>query len=455
METTLTDLLKTFEIEENKIVNNTVNKLSDTQIVNDLLKKIDIIKNQILDLFNMQRDIEEFYDEHITIPNANAKKNYEYRFDLEKFPNIIISDIRNLDSVGLVFDQATMIISGIPTNANTIELDLVFYNKIDETQKEEVKTIPFIVNADPKDLWKNLPSDQTQKYAKADNDSFYGDFLDKKIVIASKRGRSHAHEGSFREDHFKTKNLPLNWYIIAVADGAGSAKFSRQGSKIATESIVSNLSNENDLERLSDLIETYYTNDNPLNTKSEIINILYKAVRNVHTELNDFATKSEIQLKDFSTTLIFTLAKKFDFGYIILNFGVGDCPINLISKNLDKVDLLNTLDVGDFGGGTRFITMPEIFNETMASRFGISKYDDFSKLVLMTDGIYDAKFVTENQLEKIETWKHFIADLEGENEDHIKVDFLNTNGAIKEQLLDWMDFWSKGNHDDRTLAIIY
>jgi len=72
----------------------------------------------------------------------------------------------------------------------------------------------------------------------------------------------------------------------------------------------------------------------------------------------------------------------------------------------------------------------------------------------MTDGIYDPKFDVEKKLEDLEAWQRFLADLDGENEDKVKVDFTDENKA-KEDLLKWMDFWSKGNHDDRTLAIIY
>ena len=112
------------------------------------------------------------------------------------------------------------------------------------------------------------------------------------------------------------------------------------------------------------------------------------------------------------------------------------------------------MDVGEFGGGTRFITMKEIFNEDIVSRFGITCVDDFSYLVLMTDGIYDPKFMTESQLENIQSWKTFFNDLAGNNDDCAKVDFTNDT-HIDQQLLIWTDFWSRGNHDDRTLAIIY
>ena len=152
------------------------------------------------------------------------------------------------------------------------------------------------------------------------------------------------------------------------------------------------------------------------------------------------------------------LAKKYDFGYVLLTFGVGDCPICILNEAQTEVQLLNLLDIGEFGGGTRFITMPEIYSNDaeipVGKRFGIHRFNDFSKLFLMTDGIYDPKFVVENNLTKIERWNDFLADLNGENDDHCQVDFQNDN-QIDQQLLQWLDFWSKGNSDDRTLAIIY
>jgi hypothetical protein len=73
----------------------------------------------------------------------------------------------------------------------------------------------------------------------------------------------------------------------------------------------------------------------------------------------------------------------------------------------------------------------------------------------MTDGIYDPKFVVEANLEKVEKWKEFADDLNGDNEMCIKVNLDPANKDIEKQLSDWMDFWSPGNHDDRTLAIIF
>ena len=129
-----------------------------------------------------------------------------------------------------------------------------------------------------------------------------------------------------------------------------------------------------------------------------------------------------------------------------------------MNKDKTSTTLLNWLDVGEFGGGTRFITQPEIFHSEsnpMITRFNFQIHTDFSYLFLMTDGIYDAKFVVEANLEKHEKWLEFISDLDGENESKTLVEFNRENQNIGQQLSDWMNFWSPGNHDDRTLAIIY
>ena len=187
-----------------------------------------------------------------------------------------------------------------------------------------------------------------------------------------------------------------------------------------------------------------------------VYNNLGKAALHVHKQLEAFAKQENIPLKDLNSTLIFTCIKKYSEGYACLTFGVGDCPIAILNKNLTEVTLMNWLDVGEFGGGTRFITMPEIFqNSKFATRFGFKWVPDFAYLFMMTDGIYDPKFVVEANLPKIEKWRDFLADLQGNNPEGAKVEFDAANGAIEDQFSAWMDFWSPGNHDDRTLAIVF
>lgn len=403
----------------------------------------------------IHKEKEEFKDAHWVLKNASAKQFYEFHLDMEDFPNIKIQNINGLEETGLRFENN--IISGTPVINNMYHLEVQFYHTHDQKQAE-TKKIQLFVNADPKDLWKNIPSDKNAAFYKSEEDAFKGSFSDRKIVVASKRGRSHAHEGKFREDDFAVHTLPSDWNIVSVSDGAGSAAMAREGSRLATVTINEFFSSQETVNKIEEYVSHLYavqaSDENQSEAEQNIKNILSESVLHVYQRLEKAASENALSVSDLHATLIFTLLKKFSFGYVILSFGVGDCPINLINPDFSEVKLLNLMDVGEFGGGTRFITMKEIFNDQIASRFRITCIEDFAYLVLMTDGIYDAKFATENKLEDTDSWKTFFEDLAGNNDDRTKTDFINDE-KIDEELLIWSDFWSRGNHDDRTLAIIY
>lgn len=107
----------------------------------------------------------------------------------------------------------------------------------------------FVINQDPRKLWRNIPVDwENMPEHKYKNDDTQVEYVkvealadgtpQKDIVAASKRGRSHAQEGKPRDDYFRMEHMDNGWYIMAVADGAGSARYSRQGSKIACDESV-------------------------------------------------------------------------------------------------------------------------------------------------------------------------------------------------------------------------
>ncbi len=183
---------------------------------------------------------------------------------------------------------------------------------------------------------------------------------------------------------------------------------------------------------------------------------LSEAAKNAHTTIEAFAHTNDAAIGDFHATLSFALVKKYETGYAFLSFGVGDCPIVLVAKDFSEVIPLNILDSGDFGGGTRFVTMPEIFKkEDYDSRFRFEFVNGFPYVVLMTDGIYDPKFEVEANLAKAEKWQHFFKNLQGNNDEDVTISFDVRTSTIDTSLLKWMDFWSPGNHDDRTLAILF
>ena len=448
------------------------NKLSlfDEFIANETnINSVRIIQeNQKMIMANwtLKNRIDDIVMQSLTLPNGTVGKKYESRIDFIElgWNDVIYSEIKDLEDSGLEFNNEEELIFGNPIISGDLKIKLLF--RIEGELEESIlneKTITIIINPDPKSLWKDIESDKNDPYWKEDNVAVYSNFLDKNLAIASKRGRSHANVGSFRDDDFAFKNInETGWSVLAVSDGAGSASLSRKGSKMSCDLVLSYFEENFTQELLKEFDDNLLNHHNKTDEDSSkkishfVYDNLSKAAWFVHKELEKFAIKLERPLKDFHSTLIFALVKKYDFGYAILTFGVGDCPIGLLNKDLTEIKLMNWLDVGEFGGGTRFITMPEIFqSDKFSTRFGFKLVEDFSFLMLMTDGIYDPKFVVEANLEKIQNWKSFIEDLKGNNEDNCKVDFNNENLDIANQISAWMDFWNPGNHDDRTLAIIY
>ena len=454
----------------NIIIANNKNQTFETFVANEeninAVKQIQALQNNMMSNWKLIVRIKDITDQPIKIPNGTVGKNYETKIDFLQlgWDDIVFSEFENLAQYGLSYNNETEILSGNPTLSGNFKINLKFrvHGENDNTALN-IKPISLVINADPKSLWKELPSNKEDKYWKEDNVNDFQPLGDKHIVVASKRGRSHSNVGSFRDDDYSFKHFEkTGWSIVCVADGAGSAKLSRQGSKLACDEVINyfteNLNQESLLE--FDILIKNYQEENNEETQKGLNVFLYnnlgKAALSVHKKIQEFANTIETPIKDFHSTLIFALIKKYQFGYAILTFGVGDCPIGLLNKDSSEIKLMNWLDVGEFGGGTRFITMPEIFSsDKFATRFGFKLIQDFSYLMLMTDGIYDPKFVVEANLEKVEKWQEFIGDLQGNNDNKDKVVLDKSNTEIANQLSTWMDFWSAGNHDDRTLAIIF
>lgn len=442
-----------------------------------------IIEQQkyLMDKWKLKNRIEDIIALQILIPNATEDKEYNAEINFKKLGlnDLIFEKWQGLEEIGLQFDKETDTIKGVPNKSGELKFKLLFKvtGEDDNTAPNE-KTITLVVNPDPKTLWKDIPSDKEAIFWKEDDAKAFGKLGGKYIVVASNRGRSHENVGSFRDDDFAFQFIEeTGWSVIAVSDGAGGYSLSREGSRLACNAVIDYFENHSDKEIFQEfenkLLEFEQTKDETLLKAIELEakQKLYKAVVFAHEKIKSIATetqqsnpelfnnpKAKSLLDYFHATLIFTLFKKFDFGYVVLTFGVGDCPIAIMNKEQTETTLLNWLDVGEFGGGTRFVTQADIFHSKenpMASRFNLKIIDDFSYLFLMTDGIYDAKFVVEANLEKHEKWIEFLEDLQGKNEDNSKVNFNPENEKITDELAHWTDFWSAGNHDDRTLAIIF
>ena len=404
----------------------------------------------------------------ITLPNGKVSQPYNFVFSAEKIGLTEIEDFwfTGLEPIGLSFDPKTDAITGTPIVAGEQSIQLFLKRKgwIEGKPVFERK-LTLTVNPDPRSLWQEKLSDKNDPYWKPD---FASQFLkvestgllmkteQKDVVAASQRGRSHAHEGIFRDDDFGMDyDKNTNWYIITVADGAGSCKASRKGSTIACQTVVNVCktqleSRHKDFEHLIKELSKDKSDGNRKKMGDALYGILGTAVFKAYKNIEEEATTSGRAVKDFSTTLIVSICKKFKFGWFVGAFWVGDGGIGIYNKNTRFLKVLGESDGGEFAGQTRFLTMPEITQPAeLYRRLRFDIVDDFTALILMSDGITDPKFETDANLVKIEKWDELWADLSRE------VDFKDNNEKSAEQLLKWLDFWSPGNHDDRTIAILF
>ncbi len=440
------------------------NFLKDDQIV----ESYNSIKNaqfNMLDKWKVKAQIEDIQSIQIALVNGTVGKKYEFTFDFTgpKLSNIGEYYIEVDDKIGVIFNKAENKISGVPQQAGEYILLLSF--KLKNTSEEKPfnkKELKLIVNPDPKSLWVEKPSDKADKYWKEDFASAHAELSSKQLVIASKRGRSHAQEGIFRDDDFSYSFFEdSGWGVITVADGAGGSKFSRKGSLIACNEIIDYFKNidKEKLKEIEDSIQENFkeaTEENQKKLSGYFIEQLGKAAFSAQGKIREEATSNNAIIKDYSTTLIFALVKKYENKFVIASFWVGDGGIGIYDKVKNEVAVLGTPDSGEFAGQTRFLTMSDIFADgAYANRVRFKIVEDFTALILMTDGITDPKFQTDNNLNRIEIWNELWADLNGNNKDNCKVDFTKTTKEVEAELLSWLDFWSPGNHDDRTIAILY
>ena len=90
------------------------------------------------------------------------------------------------------------------------------------------------INPNPKYLWKNIPSDKNCRFWKPDSTSDKITTESGQLIAARMRGRTHAMKGTCCDDDFTIAyHEKSKVHFLAVSDGAGSAEFSRQGSKLA------------------------------------------------------------------------------------------------------------------------------------------------------------------------------------------------------------------------------
>jgi len=315
--------------------------------------------------------------------------------------------------------------------------------------------ITLTINPDPRSLWKEIEPDPTLPFPKPHTASQRLGTPRAVLAAASQRGRSHAHEGSFRDDDFTLGfDAASGWHYMAVADGAGSAKLSRRGSAVACAAVGEPLRVHFGSTLGAPFAEAVqrYGLDRDATAEKTIRSALYHALGETaltaRKAVEREASANSTGLRDYSTTLLLVVCRQFDVGWFAGSFAIGDGGVAVYSGTSGVMPLTRA-DSGEFAGQTRFLTMAEVWPESQGiyDRIGFHVASNLTAVVAMTDGVSDPKFETDANFADAACWHAFWKELDAAG-------FHPRSEQADRQLLEWLGFWSVGNHDDRTLAVL-
>jgi serine/threonine protein phosphatase PrpC len=390
------------------------------------------------------------------LPNASVGKPYR-----QSIREVLGSNADNVGRIalsvpagsGLIFDDANQILQGTPEKPGELQLTLDNYPAHGAAEQSARKHLLVLtINPNPESLWKNVKSDQAGLFAKPDEEERWMETPELMALAASLRGRSHAHEGKYRDDDFAMAYVETGWHIFVVADGAGSAKYSRRGSQIAcgtaTEVLKNKLATENQLDAALEKFASSNTEDHLEKLRKIACNLLVQPAYEAFMKIRQEAEYQQATLRDFATTFILVIAKKLRKRWFVASFAIGDGGAGAM-LSAERVKLLTRPDSGEFAGQTVFLTTPQLFKDTEAllSRTQTAFFDEFKLLAVMTDGITDPIFESDAKFGSATAWESWRQGLSKE------MNLEEPEPEMGQALLDYLHFPSPGNHDDRTLIV--
>lgn len=355
-----------------------------------------------------------------------------------------------VNETGISYDPELDQFSGVPQKAG--EYSIQFYYQ--QAEQWLAGQCAFIITADPRSLWQVNEPPADAAYAKPHLDAALiqpmRDGTNASLIAASRRGRSHEHAGSFRDDDFLIARIAdSSWHILAVADGAGSAEFSREGSRIAVQAAGRILSDylQQNRQQLDAQLENWQigTADESSKQAAQALyhsfhDVFYQVAQAAIADIEQQASQQQCSAKAFATTLLVAVVRHHQAQTFVSTFWIGDGAIAVYSP--DKVRLMGNPDSGEFAGQTRFLDKSIIngFNE----RINIGNFEQVSAVILMTDGVSDPQFETDSGLQNPQKWNTLWHELQQPL----------SQPDPEQALLAWLHFFSAGHHDDRTLALL-
>lgn len=236
------------------------------------------------------------------------------------------------------------------------------------------------------------------------------------LMAARARGKKHKHEGTNCDDWFEIAACG-EWNLIAVADGAGSKRFSRVGARTACEVAVTSLRVALSDVRLAPRrwtdTATVFARDEQDEFVQADLRLVGHAVRQAVVKAFQAVQQAaavrcgserhqyvlggrDIEVNDLAATLLLVAQTvvEDETGHpydLAMSVAIGDGVIGALSGD-GKVYLMMEADHGQFSGETEFLSTRTVEPASLNRRLRLFIGRPRRAFLVMTDGVADDYF---------------------------------------------------------------
>jgi hypothetical protein len=248
------------------------------------------------------------------------------------------------------------------------------------------------------------------------------------LIGASRRGKLHAHEGSYREDAFAL-GMHHGWHLIAVADGAGSCRLSRVGARVACESAIDGLKSG---------LNRFWNGATDDLGAAMLRRVICAGIEEAHAAIYTEAGKRKIPVRELSSTLLLLAFGPVPSPQPWLAVGqIGDGLVLAVGPG-DELHVLGAAEKGFYAGETVFLPSLAV-SEWEAHTWALPAEPLPAMVLVMTDGVADDLVPLRQQAPTL---------IGGLRE-------VIARPQPDQDLLAILGYEKRDSADDRTLAVVY
>lgn len=260
------------------------------------------------------------------------------------------------------------------------------------------------------------------------------------LLLASRRGRLHAHRGEHREDAGTVLLCEHGW-CAAVADGAGSAPYSRLGAAIAVHAVT---------HALRDLLQASPPRGGVL-PATALHTALLTAASDVQQAMQAFADRTGCAPRALRTTLLVAALHHDNIGLL----QVGDGGIVWLHDD-GRTSQPMQGDAGEFSGEVAHFLPDAGALARLQQSVLVQPAAGCAAVLLASDGVEDPWYPLPRHAAALyQQLQHGVsseqATAAGVSPAHTTT-VLNAPDPVR-ALVDWLSFEKRGENDDRTLCV--